>query len=56
MAKIGALVQSTSQFLVALNHAQMATFGICTVSDWTARIFAVMLLAFLQLVTNALAL
>jgi len=56
MAKISALVQTTSQFLVARNHAQMATLGICTVSDRTAHLFAVMLLAFLQLVTNALAL
>jgi len=34
----------------------MATFGIGTVSDRTANLFAVVLLAFLRLVTNALAL
>jgi hypothetical protein len=56
VTKIWTLMQSTCQLLVALNHAKMATFGICTSTNWTADLFTMVLLAFFELIANSLAL
>lgn len=55
VAEVSALVEATSQLLVALDHAEMATLGIASVAHWAAHLFTVVLLTLLQLVAHSFA-
>ena len=57
MAEVGTFVQSAGKLLIALNHAKVASIGIgTTFLDRAANLLALMLLALLELIANALAL
>lgn len=56
MAEVGALVEPTRELLIALDHAEMSTFGVGAASHRAANFLAVVLLTLLQLIADAFAL
>lgn len=56
VTEVWALVQSTGELLVALDHAKMATIGVRTVPNGATDLLAVVLLALFELVADAFAL